>query len=288
MPSVNYFEISVMPLEVISLNVDSIVANSRRTLLSDFVRQNPADVYLLQETKLDSRIKLFFPQFNIIRGDVRRGFGGTAIFIRHGIPIRNVSIGTDIINFTSIEIRLNGLWHRTSSVYVTQRCNDIFKHFSDLFNFKSSVFLGGDFNARHSSFGDVSDNFYGIQLSNCVNLFNLNLINPISPTCFHCPSGSFIDKFISINFPFPIANISNIPSFSDHSGISIQIFCESPPILNCSSKVNNFHLTNIKLLNRFLNSKFNALEINPTRSYSPAQIDSFANDIDKILHTFCS
>lgn len=272
-----------MPLEVISLNVDSIVTVGRRTLLSDFIHQNPADIYLLQETKLDSRVKLFYPQFNIIRGDVRRGYGGTAIFIRHGIPIRNVSIGTDVINFTSVEIRLNGLWHKIVSVYVTQHCNNIFNHFSELFNFNSSIFLGGDFNARHSSFGDASDNFYGIQLLDCANLFNLNLINPNSPTCFHSPFGSFIDKFISNNFPFPLGNISNIPSFSDHSGILIQIFCDSPPIPSCNSKINNFHLTNIKLLNRFLNSKFNTLEISPTVTYSPSQIDSFAERIDNFL-----
>lgn len=195
-------------------------------------KHNPADIYLLQETKLDFRIKLVFPQFNIIRSDVRRGYGGTAIFVRHGIPIRNISIGTGIINFTSVEIRLNGMWLRIYSVYATQHCNNIFEHFSTLFNVNfNSSFFGGDFNARHSTFGDSSDNSYGIQLLNCKNLLNLNLINPISPTCFHSPSGSFIDKFISINFTFPLSSISNLPSFSDHSGISISIFSIFPPFL---------------------------------------------------------
>lgn len=134
MPLASYCVNSAMPLEVISLNVDSIVTVSRRALFTEFIRQNPADIYLIQETKLDSRIKLFFPNFNIVRGDVRRGYGGTAILIRHGIPIRNISIGTDVINFTSLEIRLNGTWHRIYSIYVTQHCNNIFDHFSKIFN----------------------------------------------------------------------------------------------------------------------------------------------------------
>lgn len=128
-----------MPLKVISLNVDSIVTVGRRNLLADFMDQNPADIYLFQETKLDSRIKLFFPHYNIFRSDVRRGYAGTAIFIRHGIPIRNLSVGTDVVNFTSIEIRVNSQWHRIFSVYVIQSCNDIFSHFSNLFNTNSSI-----------------------------------------------------------------------------------------------------------------------------------------------------
>lgn len=60
---------------VISLNVDTIVHIDRKTMLSDFIKNNPADFFLLKETKLDASVKLYFPEFNIIR--VRPGYGGT-------------------------------------------------------------------------------------------------------------------------------------------------------------------------------------------------------------------
>lgn len=159
-----------MPIKIISLNVDSIVCAARRTLLNEFINDNDADIYLLQETKLDNRVKLFFPKYNIIRGDVRRGYGGTAIFVRHGIPIRNVSIGRGSINFTSIEIKLDS-WYRIYSIYVTHGCGNIFDAYSNIFKSTSGSIMGGDFNSRHSSFGDASDNLYGVQLANCANLF---------------------------------------------------------------------------------------------------------------------
>lgn len=71
---------------------------------------------------------MYFPEFNVIRGDVRRGYGGTAIFIRHGIPVRGGSI-----NYSSCEIKINNSWHRIYSVYVTHNTRDIVGAFSNLF-----------------------------------------------------------------------------------------------------------------------------------------------------------
>lgn len=273
-----------MPFRIISLNVDSIVSIGRKTLLDEFINDNSADVYLLQETKLDSRIKLYFPNFNIIRGDVRRGFGGTAIFIRHGIPVRNVSIGRGSINSTSVEIKLNSAWYRIFSIYVTHGCNDILNAYSNIFNVtKMGFVMGGDFNSRHTNFGDISNNVYGIRLMECVDLYGLNVYNPFSPTCFHSTNGSFIDKFIASKFPLPISNINNIPSFSDHFAISIHIDCELPPSINSKHKLSNFHLTNLRTLNRFIDTRLGELQIDSKSSYSNAQLDSFAVNIDNIF-----
>lgn len=272
-----------MALKIISLNVDSIVRVGRKTLLADFIKNNVADIYLLQETKLNNSDKLFFPNFNIFRGDVRRGFGGTAIFVRHGIPLRNPSFGRGSINFTSLEIKINQSWHRIFSIYVTHHNNDISDSFSNIFNTNSSVIMGGDFNSRHTNFGDSSVNHYGVQLLDCVDLFGINIHNPASPTCFHSETGSFIDKFISINCQLPISNIGNLPSFSDHSAIVMSIKCFVPPAPSAVRKISNFHLTNMGKLNRFIGSRLSGLELSSCHSYTNSQLDVFAHGIDGIF-----
>lgn len=91
-------------VSIISINVDSIVHSGRRALLMDFIIRTNADIYLLQEIKTDSTIKLKIPGYNVIRGDVRRGSGGTAILIRDTIPITEPIIYNDDIQATSIKL----------------------------------------------------------------------------------------------------------------------------------------------------------------------------------------
>lgn len=272
-----------MPLRVISLNVNSIVHNGRKTLLSGFIESNPADIYLFQETKLDSSIKLYFPNFNILRGDVRRGFGGTAIFVRHGIRIRNVSVGRGVINFTGCEILISEGWHRLVSVYITQSSNNIFNELGAFYSKFTNSLFGGDFNARHTTFGDISDNFYGRKLADCVPLFNLQIINPPGPTCFHSNTGSHIDKFISANFSFLNSNIDILPSFSDHAAISISIFCDTPSLDNNISYSMNFHLARMDPMNRFIERNLNSLPLATTCMHSNAELDSIAINMDDIF-----
>lgn len=274
-----------MPIKIVSLNVNSIVHVGRKTLLTKFIADNPADIYLFQETKLDSYIKLFFPNFNILRGDIRRGYGGTAIFVRHGIPIRNVSIGRSSINFTSCEIKLDHDWHRISSVYVSHGSSNISLSYSSIFNHNSSSFFGGDFNSRHTTFGDISSNQYGLSLVDACNFFNLKIINPPSPTCFHSNSGSFIDKFISQNFSIPTSNISIIPSFSDHSAISIDLYCDSFPAHIPTKKVKNFHLTPTEPLNRFISRHFDTIPLNTHFPHTNDELDSIADRIETVFQS---
>lgn len=272
-----------MPIKIISLNVDSIVSTTRKTLLTDFINSTRADIYLFQETKLSSNIKLHFPLYNIIRCDVRKGYGGTAIFIRNGLSFRNPTYSNGKINFTSIQIKIDNNWFRISSVYVTHGHRDILTAFQAIFNTNNHILFGGDFNSRHPNFGDHSENAYGTHLHSCIQPYNLNITNPPYPTCYHSTLGSFIDKFISINF-LPISNISNIPSFSDHSAITIHIPCNpqpSPP----PKRINNYHLTHLKPFNQFIDLRLKGLNLDPTIQQTPAQLDQITEKIDNIFRS---
>lgn len=50
-----------MNLKIISLNVNSFVREERKHLLNNFIANKPAEIYLLQETKLKSLSRISTP-----------------------------------------------------------------------------------------------------------------------------------------------------------------------------------------------------------------------------------
>lgn len=239
-----------MDLSIVSLNVDSIVHFNRRILFENFIRENKIDICLAQETKLDDKIKFNFLGYNIIRGDDIRGRCGTAIILRSCIPIRNPAFYNDVFQSTSIEIYVNNSWAKISSVYFPPgRCVDR-KTFDNFFDKHQKSLLGGDFNGRNTLFGDYSSNMYGILLGDSISLRGGYILNPPSPTCYHSINGSFIDKFINLNSPIIVSNITLVASFSDHAGIRV-----SAPHTIPSSTITknlNFDLANMEKINCFL------------------------------------
>lgn len=270
-------------LKITSLNVNSIIYSGRRNLLADFIKKNPSEIYLIQETKINNNIKLFYPGFNILRGDNRRGFGGTAIFIKHGIPIRNVSTCNKSINYTSCEIKLGTAWLKIYSVYFTHNQNDIDAALTNIVDTRASVIIGGDFNARHTSFGDCSNNQYGLILENSRLRHDFTILNPGAPTCYHSTYGSFIDKFVKINTGFPTTDIRVLPTFSDHSGIQLELVCDFSFTPGGKTLIRNFHLTQIPQLNRFIERRFDLIPLSHNKNHTIAELDNIADTIDLTL-----
>ena len=79
-------------LNIISLNVNSLINISRIIELSKFLSNNKPDMVLLNETKLNTRHKLKFIGYNLIRKDRLLGSrgGGTTILIRENIKYTKV------------------------------------------------------------------------------------------------------------------------------------------------------------------------------------------------------
>lgn len=228
-----------MPLKfirIISINVNSIVSLYKRVQFYDFAHSHPADLYFVQETKLDNLLNIHLNGYNIYRADVSRGVGGTAIIGKHGYTVRNFVRSSSYINSTALEIKLFDKWIQFISIYVTHSANTSLAHFQKLFDQRMPTFMGGDFNERHVQYGDISTNRYGEMLHNCISHAGdgVHLINPSIPTCYRMTEGAFIDKFVTINFPHPVSNITNIPSYSDHDAIYIDIHI-LPPLLTLPS-----------------------------------------------------
>lgn len=89
--------------KVVSLNVCSIIGSNRINLLGDFIQQEEANIFLLQETQTDNTVKIFFPGY-IFRGDIRKGWSGTAILVANNIPVRNPKITKDKIHSRQLNV----------------------------------------------------------------------------------------------------------------------------------------------------------------------------------------
>lgn len=63
-------------LKLLSINVNSIVANKRRYNLSHFLTKHNIDIALLSETKLKNNHRIFFNKYSFIRNDRVDGKGG--------------------------------------------------------------------------------------------------------------------------------------------------------------------------------------------------------------------
>lgn len=272
-----------MTMRLISLNVDSIASTARKNLLYDFIASCPAEFYLLQETKLDSDIKLFIPHYRVVRTDVRKGFGGTAIILRNGISFRNYTYSTGEINFTSIEVKLSGYWCRIVSVYATHGSSDPANCFARLFSGCQPIIFGGDFNARHLEFGDHTVNTYGVALVNSSHHFDISIHNPPAPTCYHSADGSFIDKFISQHLTFPLSSVDCLPSFSDHAAIAISVFANFNVSNEKQRRVKLFHQCDFDSLNKEIDEGFSKINLPLIANVSPEFLDNAAITIESIF-----
>lgn len=232
--------------------------------LYDFISSTRGDIYLLQETKLDTGMRLALDGFNVFRCDTKRGWGGVAIFVRGTVPVRNVVCSRGPILAVSVECRIGSAWARIGSVYVPHGLADPEGDFRSFFQRHPDTLFGGDFNARNPIYGDSAANRYGISLSNVSLTTPITILNPPTPTCFHAAEGSFIDKFVFSGFCPILSNCTVVPSFSDHMAISVSVPGE-PAASGEAPTRKLFHLAHTKSINRTLDRRFEALAI-PTES----------------------
>lgn len=84
-------EAIVKDLNIIEINVNSIIKLNRRYNLCNFINMHNPDILLLNETKLSAKYKVEFKDYSFIRNDranAARG-GGTAILLKKHIRYTN-------------------------------------------------------------------------------------------------------------------------------------------------------------------------------------------------------
>lgn len=273
-----------MDFKVASLNVNSIVNYGRKYLLNDFITANPAHVYFIQETKFGKDHGYSFPQFSSFTSTRAIGTGGVLMLIHCGLKVRNLRTITGSVDGVFTDICMNNTWITFGSVYVSPTCNDL----GPLVNLLAGCqhfLVGGDFNARDPSFGDVSANSLGRLLLNWAINDCCIIANPIAPTCFHSMDGSFIDKFIfDGNMPCTYSAVQSVPSFSDHCGILLTIHCPAIDLtIRNGFQLRQFHKVNAVRMNRFLEERLNELLIPTEFNLMHGDLESLAASVNDIL-----
>lgn len=231
-----------MPYKLVTLNVDSIVHSSRRTLLSDFISSSGADILFLQETKIDGGMKVNFSGYNVFRCDVRRGWGGSAILVRDSIPVRGAFCIREPCHIAFVECRIDAEWIRFASCYVPHGIGDPRSVFENLFRGHPATIFGGDFNSRSPVFGDSVCNCYGLALCDAARALDVHVVSPPVPTCYRAAEGSFTDKFLICGMTPIFSSPTVLTSFSDHCAFSITL-PGSPPTSVPAEGRRMFHFT---------------------------------------------
>lgn len=300
-------KISQNTLKIYTINVNSIVAISRRAYLMDFLAKNNPDIVLLCETKLNKINKISFKKYNFIRHDRRDAIqgGGTAILIKKCFSYTCLNSPT-IENFLCLETSIisislpqnNRLY--IVSAYAPGRSGNQFQdelemlfeklRLNDLSNY---YLIAGDLNAKHVNWSNAVNNPRGVFLNSWItdSLINFRCKLLASSTPTFPSSGSFLDLCIAdtrlcfhnkdgiINDTInPILiGLEVFPYASDHFALYIEISYEkdSPFIIHKHEEKSmyNFNNTNWIRLQAEIVKRCNLLEIDSKRNLTNDEID---------------
>ena len=192
--------------------------NDLRYLLKHF---NPL-VVCLQETQLKA-LPTPIPDYHFI--SFPHSLSTTCILIHKSVPFEPVTINTPL-QCTATRIFL-GHWFTIVSLYLSPSIPIDFTLFKDLLSQISSNFLLlGDFNCRHTLWGDSIINTRGRLLENFISAHDLFLLNSGTHThfdartkSFSCIDLSLCSPSIAVNFKWSVTEDTN---FSDHFPILIR------------------------------------------------------------------
>lgn len=267
---------------VLALNVNSIRSLDRKTQLELFIRTNKSKIVFLSETHLKSTNAFYLSGFKIFKQCRESGNGGgTAILLCEGIKFRNFKVYSNNFEASSVDVFLNGKWMRLISMYIPPRSRLSVSDFRPLFNVEIPVILGGDLNARHVSFGDISSNQIGMILHDFLSESGIIRMGTNIPTYGNI---SFIDAFlISPNLCSSDSLVSTIPNtLSDHLAIQISIKLHSESEFR-SRELLAFNFTEVDRLNRYIETEFGDLIIPTNRSVSDEHLETISKSIENIF-----
>lgn len=273
-----------MNSKIVSLNVNSLTEYRRKYLFEQFARENPAIVYLIQETKFGSNGTFSLATHTTFLSTNRPGCGGVALLAHNGLRVRNVKRIVGAIDAVLVDITLGNEVVTIGSVYIHPTCNDI-SELTGILEDRKRTLIGGDLNARHPLFGDMASNRIGELISTQWVDCGFIVHSPPSPTCYRTATGSYIDKFVSnADFPYTLSGVRVLISFSDHSGISID--CHAPGLdLNVHSgfELRQFNFVSPTKLNNFLERELGRLEMPANESIAVEQLEGLAGDFGDIF-----
>lgn len=165
-------------LKILSINVNSIIANQRRASLYQAIKKHNPDIVFISETKLNSSHVITFKDYNIVRNDRKnKEGGGTAIIIRKNIPYKKIDLSNTTTNqllehtILKIKIKSNSYLYLIAAYATCGSQKEFIPDLNNLFNQlkldneNNFFILAGDLNAKHTSWLNQNNNPRGISLA---------------------------------------------------------------------------------------------------------------------------
>lgn len=298
--------IQFQQINIASINVNSIIANYRRLEFLEFLKKHKHDIILLSETKLNSKHKIQFQNYTIIRTDrpnSQQG-GGTAIVIRKDIPFEIItypsSSGNHIIEFTIIKIRMSSTKKLyIISVYATNDSRALFlTELDQLFErlrlqqANTYYIMAGDFNARRKIWGDRANNQRGRYFAQWEvkqgDKFKTKILTPSQATFY--PAHTFLDICL-IDARLKLLNhvddkLRTLPYDSDHAALSLVIQLDNDHITRINPNDTqlrlNYKSTNWKKFTGKLDNSFTTI-IPDNQNLSINEINNYLSHISEII-----
>lgn len=218
------------PLTIANWNACSI--RNKIPELVDFLVSKEVDVVTITETHLKPSINAFIPGFRLLRLDrTGSGGGGVAVAVKSGISCRLLpSFNLKVIEAIGIEVDTSlgpiviitaycPKQARIRDGMVAELRNDL----SKLTRRQAKYIIGGDFNARHESWGNQRRNMNGRILAEDLETGHYTILAPACPTRIS-RSGvhSTLDVFLT-NFAFNDEPVVYDELSSDHYPVVLTV-----------------------------------------------------------------
>ena len=294
-------------LKMISVNVDSIITNQRRNSLLNFLKIHNPDIVAISETKLNSKHKIDFKDYNIIRRDrpnATQG-GGVAILIRKNLKFRRLML-SEVEQFKNLEIVTISLnLPDNQKLYIIAA----YAAYGERLSFNKEIetlfqvlqlddpdnyfVMAGDLNARHTSWLNQSFNTRGTFLKKWLDdneiKYKLKLYTSSLPSY---PRGnSYLDLCIAdtrleVSKFNKTGKVETLEYDSDHNAIQMQISYKNDNYFILEKRENNhkfnFRNSNWEKFSDYLAQTYN-LKIPNNRNLSNEEIDSYLKDINEAI-----
>lgn len=242
-----------MELKVVTFNSASLVSHAQRATTQELVDSLKADFFCVSETHLKSRHNVNFTGYNIIRDDTN---SGSALLVRKDYAFEEVSIkNLQTCSAAAALVKTNDNRRiLIAAVYI--KCNSPSEQLgqdlqilSDLQSKSKYLIFGGDFNSRHTSWGDLAKNRNGVALEKWIHnqspLNQLEMILPDTPT--RPASQSILDYFLmsaDATLTLQVLTCKTLPGMSDHFAVELILSLNSQLQKRVPSAIRSFAHTN--------------------------------------------
>lgn len=206
--------VEINKLKIIAVNVNSILSNCKRFSLVNFINLHKPNIVLLSETKLNSKYKISFENYKVVRNDRRTAIqgGGTGILVKNDIKYKTLYFN-NLPMHNSLEtsaIQINCRNNKTPTIIsayaaghnrisIVHELNNLFEQ-NNLLHNNNYFVIAGDLNARTTLWGDAETNPRGGYLNNWIRdrsiELRLKVYPPTEPTF---PRGnSYLDSALQM------------------------------------------------------------------------------------------